>query len=391
MAKEEQQNQIHVGADDNASGVAAMLEVAEYLSNLKAKGKTADFKRDVIFAAWSGEELGLHGSKHFVDELIKKPVGENDVATDEADDHDFVIRVVDAGKYELNGDPITVEDLKKNLEVVAKMSSDFPIEVIARGDLKFKDLDTVTRLVFDSGLQKITHRMEDDVQKATEENSEGLKVVAALNMDMVGRLEDKLVLQGIGSSDQWEGIIERKNVVVGLPVTLSQDTDLPTDATSFYQAGIPILSAFTGSHSDYHTPQDTPEKLNYPAAARIAKLMGLIVRELATAETVPKYIRQESRPKQAVRGGVRAYLGTVPSYGEDVVGVKLSGTTKGAPADVAGVKGGDIIVSLAGQNIENIYDYTAAIDGLKIGQETTIAVMRGEERIELAITPESRQ
>jgi len=71
--------------------------------------------------------------------------------------------------------------------------------------------------------------------------------------------------------------------------------------------------------------------------------------------------------------------------------VKLSGTTAGAPADVAGVRGGDIIVGLAGQNIENIYDYTAAIDGLKIGQETTIAVMRGEERIVLKITPASRQ
>ena len=172
---------------------------------------------------------------------------------------------------------------------------------------------------------------------------------------------------------------------------MSHDTDLPTDATSFYQSGVPILSAFTGSHSDYHTPRDTPEKLNYPDAARIAKLMGLVAADLSKSETKPKYVRQESKPKQAARGGVRAYLGTVPSYGDDVVGVKLSGTTAGAPADVAGVKGGDIIVELAGQNIENIYDYTAAIDGLKIGQETSIAVMRGDERVEMKITPQSRQ
>ena len=383
LANEEQQGQIHVGADDNASGVAAMLEIAEYLSDLKSKGKTQNFKRDIIFAAWSGEELGLHGSKHFTDELLQaKPIENEEQGKQDA--HDFVIGVLGDGQYELNGETVSTKELKENLKVVAKMSDDFPVEIVADESVQLNFVLAAQQLASTSGLNAITI----GVNKA---DPSGLKIVAALNMDMVGRLEDKLVLQGIGSSDVWPQIIERKNVVVGLPLTLSDDTDLPTDATSFYQAGVPILSAFTGSHSDYHTPQDTPEKLNYPDTARIAKLMGLIVADLSMSETKPKYVRQESKPKQAMRGGVRAYLGTVPSYGEDVVGVKLSGTTAGAPADVAGVEGGDIIVELAGQNIENIYDYTAAIDGLKIGQETTIAVMRGDERFELKITPKSRQ
>ncbi len=121
-------------------------------------------------------------------------------------------------------------------------------------------------------------------------------IVAALNMDMIGRLEDKLVLQGIGSSDYWSGAIESKNAIIGLPLTLSDDTDLPTDASSFYRAGVPILSAFTGSHTDYHTPRDTPDKLNYPDAARIARLMGLITSSLATSEAVPAYVSRESKP-----------------------------------------------------------------------------------------------
>lgn len=385
LAKEDQQTQIHVGADDNASGVAAMLEIAEYLAHLKRRGQTDSFKRDIIFAAWSGEELGLHGSKHFTDTLLakaSKTSGEND-GKETPNAHDFVIGIRADGSYELNGEEISAEDLVKNLEVVGKMSPSFPITVVQSGDENVK----VARLVAMAEAQGLTNVKISGGQLLASQ----LNVVAALNMDMVGRLEDKLVLQGIGSSPVWQSIIERKNVVVGLPLTLSDDTDLPTDATSFYQSGVPILSAFTGSHSDYHTPQDTPEKLNYPDTARIAKLMGLVAIELAKADSKPKYIRQESKPKQVVRGGVRAYLGTVPSYGDDVVGVKLSGATAGAPADVAGVQGGDIIVELAGQNIENIYDYTAAIDGLKIGQETTIAVMRGDERIEMKITPQSRQ
>ena len=44
-----------------------------------------------------------------------------------------------------------------------------------------------------------------------------------------------------------------------------------------------ILSAFTGSHGDYHTPRDTPDKLDYEAAAKVAKLLALIVRSVATA------------------------------------------------------------------------------------------------------------
>ena len=57
---------IHVGADDNASGVAAMLEMAQYLAAEKKAGRLNQ-KRDLLVAAWSGEELGLFGSQAFVD------------------------------------------------------------------------------------------------------------------------------------------------------------------------------------------------------------------------------------------------------------------------------------------------------------------------------------
>jgi hypothetical protein len=52
--------EIHNGADDNASGVAAMLEMSRTLKGKKYK------KNNYLFVAFSGEELGLLGSKHFV-------------------------------------------------------------------------------------------------------------------------------------------------------------------------------------------------------------------------------------------------------------------------------------------------------------------------------------
>ncbi|MBX2947431.1 MAG: M20/M25/M40 family metallo-hydrolase [Cyclobacteriaceae bacterium] len=53
---------IHNGADDNASGVAGVLELARYFSTNKVKEKN-----NFLFLCFSGEELGLYGSKYFTE------------------------------------------------------------------------------------------------------------------------------------------------------------------------------------------------------------------------------------------------------------------------------------------------------------------------------------
>ena len=117
---------------------------------------------------------------------------------------------------------------------------------------------------------------------------------------------------------------------------------------------------------------------------------GLITRQLAISENVPGYVRQSEQPKpKLAAAGRRARLGTVPNYTEQVVGVLLDDVAPNGPAATAGVKGGDIIVELAGKKVENIYDYKYAIDSLKVGKETEITVRRGEEEVKLKITPES--
>ena len=56
----------------------------------------------------------------------------------------------------------------------------------------------------------------------------------------------------------------------------------------------------------------------------------------------------------------------------------------------AGARNGDIIVELAGRKIKNTYDYTYAIEALKIGQKIPIGVPRGKKRLDFEITPGSR-
>jgi hypothetical protein len=58
---ENPEGQIHNGADDNASGVAGLLELARYFSQNKVKEPS-----NFLFIAFGAEELGLQGSRHFV-------------------------------------------------------------------------------------------------------------------------------------------------------------------------------------------------------------------------------------------------------------------------------------------------------------------------------------
>jgi hypothetical protein len=53
--------QIHHGADDNASGTAAVIEMAKAASEARA-----DFRRSIVFITFAGEELGLLGSSYYV-------------------------------------------------------------------------------------------------------------------------------------------------------------------------------------------------------------------------------------------------------------------------------------------------------------------------------------
>ncbi len=53
---------VHNGADDNASGVASIIEIAERMAYYRKK-----IRRSIIFAAFGAEEMGLLGSKYFVD------------------------------------------------------------------------------------------------------------------------------------------------------------------------------------------------------------------------------------------------------------------------------------------------------------------------------------
>jgi C-terminal processing protease CtpA/Prc len=208
----------------------------------------------------------------------------------------------------------------------------------------------------------------------------------------VGRLCDKLVLQGVGSSTVWPREIERRNAPLGLSIVTNDSAFLPTDATAFYLKGVPVLNAFTGAHAEYSTPRDTADTLNYDGLQKVARFVGLIARSLSMTEAVPDYVRQESSGERPGRRRSRVHLGTIPDYtrgGED--GVRISGVAKGSPAEAGGLMAGDIVVKLAGRAIGNIYDYSSALDGLKVGEAVSVVVRREGGTATLTVTPGAKE
>jgi S1-C subfamily serine protease len=153
-----------------------------------------------------------------------------------------------------------------------------------------------------------------------------------------------------------------------------------------------VLNFFTGAHEDYHRPTDTADKINYEGLERIAKFSEQIVLDLVQSPERPDLAKVERTTQDGGgRETLRAYLGTIPDYTTDVKGVKLSGVRGASPAEKAGLKGGDVIVEFAGQKIANIYDYTYALDAVKISVPVQVVIEREGKQLTLTVTPEARK
>ncbi len=276
----------HVGADDNASGSAAVLAVAETFARLPVR------RRNLLVAFWSAEEIGLIGSNSFV-----------------------------------NAPPMPLN-----------------------------------------------------------------QVAAYFNFDMVGRMQDnKLAVQATGSSAAWPSLIERANVAAGFNLNLQADPYQPTDVATFNQASVPSLNFTTGAHLDYHKPSDTADKINYEDLDRIAQFATAIAVRLMETDQAPQFVKVEQSSQTVNRTGVRVFTGTVPDYAADAKGLLLGGVIGGGPAEQAGLQKGDVVVEIAGQTIANIYDYTYALELLKIGEPVKVVYMRGSDRRETTLTPAARR
>ena len=217
-------------------------------------------------------------------------------------------------------------------------------------------------------------------------------LLACLNFDMVGRSRDnRLAVQGVGSSEMWRRLVEQSNVPVGFDLQIQEDPYLPTDSASFNRAGVPCLNFFTGGHEDYHRPTDVPEKVNYEDMGRVVDLAAGIGRRLLSLEENFEFVKVSPKVEQGpARDAVRAFTGTIPDYTAETAGLRLSGVVGGGPAEQAGLREGDVITHFGDREITNIYDYTYALEAVKVGVSLEVVFVRDDETKQTTITPRAR-
>ncbi len=266
---------VHNGADDNASGVASFLEIAQKLSANKPH-------RSIVIIAFGAEEQGLLGSRFFVENPI------------------------------------------------------VPLE----------------------------------------------SIVAMVNIDMLGRLNDDRTLQisGVKTSVEVEEILAITNEKYSFNLSLIPQGYGPSDHASFYSKDIPVLFFSTGPHIDYHTPNDNIQRINFDGLKTSSEFIYDVVFEIANRQDVLTF--QEAGPKmQSTRHGkdLKVRLGIMP----DVSGARNDGllvlaVNPDQPAYIAGIQKGDIIVAIGGKEVRNIQDYMFRLQDLKTGITISVEIKRNE-------------
>jgi len=166
---------IHNGADDNASGVATMMALAQYFSE-------KDMDNNYLFLAFSGEEKGLWGSNFFVD---NSPL--------EVEDINFMINLDMVGRlneekklavYGTGTSPVWNDVLKS---IKSEFSFTMSESGVGPSDHTSFYLEDIPVLMFFTGQHEDYHRPSDDFEKL---NFEGMESLFVYLCSLIGDADD---------------------------------------------------------------------------------------------------------------------------------------------------------------------------------------------------------
>lgn len=227
------------------------------------------------------------------------------------------------------------------------------------------------------------------------------KVVAMLNIDMVGRLRDNtLLIGGSGTAPSFERILNEAAPKAGIQwKDIGKGGMGPSDHMSFALKKVPVLFFFTGIHRDYHTPGDKVSKVNFNGMAEVVDF-GRDVIEAMAAMPKEQYVTAADKFSMSMglgdpsgvgaggSGGPRASLGVVPNYvdSESTKGVPISGTTEGTAASKAGLKDGDVLTGFNDKKLDNLMDLSTALAGAKPGDKVKIKLLRDGKEMTVDVT-----
>lgn len=212
------------------------------------------------------------------------------------------------------------------------------------------------------------------------------KINYMFNFDMIGRMEEqRLTLIGTGSSPSWDGLIDDK-APEHFTINKNPGGRGGSDHTSFYVKDIPVIFFFTGIHEDYHTPGDTPDKINFEAAREIIAFGLDMITTLDDMDRLEFSTAAAPAPTTTRTREDMVALGLMPDHAFGGEGLRVLSVTDDRPAQKAGIANGDIILQINDIKVLEIHSYMEALGKLSPGNTATVIVQRDDEKLEIEVS-----
>lgn len=208
-----------------------------------------------------------------------------------------------------------------------------------------------------------------------------------INLDMVGRLTDSILqISGTGTFQEADSLI-RYHLDNTTPFILktSADGHGPSDHSRFYREEVPVLFITTGPHTDYHTPFDSPDKINYEGMAHIVRYTTTIAGAVAFDGFEPIYKEAYQTEPRREQVAFKVSLGVIPDFIHEGEGLCAGTVIKGRPGHKAGMENGDIILQINDKPIPNIDAYMEALSELTEGEIIWVTIKRKDRILELEV------
>ena len=344
--------QIHNGADDNASGVAVILEMMEAFTLQEQRPR-----RSILFAFWDAEERGLYGSKHWIQNPTV-PLN-NVVFTVNAD----MVGRLRPGKFGLFG----WRSAKRIRRLFSEANSDAEFDVDFTWDMQ-PDSDhwpfyerAIPSLMLHTGKHDDYHRPSDDVDKI---NYQGMRHIARTTFRFVDHLANTNDLPRF-RRDSWNENLAQQRQADAEWAAPEARFGVSWDLENQQKNGVVKL---TGIARGY--PAD---RAGMYSDDQIVKFWGIDLRKdtdfralVNVAPTdVPVVIRRDGEDEKTLNVrlfGRRSPLGLGWDTNEaEPNSLIVKRVVDGTPANLAGLQVNDRIYGINGQNTNSSQAVASAI------------------------------
>ena len=376
---------IHNGADDNASGVAGLLEVAEAVSKMPTRPM-----RSILFAFWDGEEKGLLGSQHWADHptvpLDRVPIMIN---------ADMIGRLRDS-RLEVIGVRTSsgLRRLVARQNDVSQLSLNFTWKMKADSDHHTFFSREIPIVMMHTGLHNDYHRPSDDADKI---NVPGLKQVAQLMFGVLVELADAPQLGRFRTQSRNESPAEQKIRETPLP-PLPSRLGVRWDERAAEKEGAIVLAAVTPGSAADRAGLRVGDKLLKFANQEITSASRFRLAVLAASNPVLVTV-QRSSASEPVELSLEL-LGTPTRLGiswrtddAEPGSVILNRVTPGSPADLAGLTVNDRIHKVDRQEFNDGEQFrqlvAAASNPMVLEVETAGRIRTVEVPLELELSQDA--